>query len=79
MAQAMYRALVELHGALMFHLIETARPLPRLLAFEFAAPLATLLIGYRLYADAGRADELRAENKVVHPAFAPPSGRALSF
>lgn len=79
MAQVMYRALVELHGALMLHLVETARPLPRLLRFEFAAPMTTLVIGQRLYYDASRADELRDENKVVHPAFAPPTGRALSF
>jgi len=32
----------------------------------------------RLYSDAGRADELRAENDVVHPAFMRPTGYALS-
>jgi prophage DNA circulation protein len=79
MAQVMYRALVSLHGALMFHLIETARPLPRLLQFEFNPPMSTLTIAHRLYYDASRADELRDENKVVHPAFAPTTGRALSF
>jgi prophage DNA circulation protein len=73
-----YRALISLHAAVTFHLIETARPLPRLLRFEFGLPMPTLLIAHRLYADAGRAEELLAENHVVHPAFAPRFGRALS-
>jgi len=75
---ASYRALVRLHAALSHYLIETARPLPRMLAFRFAAPLATLVAAHRLYDDAGRADELRDENKVVHPAFMRQEGRALS-
>jgi|SRR5262245_3829276 len=78
MDQESYRVLVELHAALMFHLIETARPLPRMLRFRFAAPMATLVTAQRLYYDASRADELREENKVVHPAFMLPTGRALS-
>ena len=79
MALAVYRALVSLHAAVTFHLYETARPLPQMLNFQFAATRPTLIQSYRLYADAGRADELRAENKVVHPAFAPRQGRALAF
>jgi prophage DNA circulation protein len=79
MDQEIFQALIRLHAAIMFYLIETARPLPRMLNFQFASPsLPTLIIAYRLYADARRADELRAENKVVHPAFARPFGRALS-
>ena len=79
MALVVYRALVALHAAVTFHLYETARPLPQMLDFQFSATRPTLIQSYRLYADAGRADELRAENKVVHPAFAPRTGRALSF
>jgi prophage DNA circulation protein len=40
--------------------------------------MPTLVMAYRLYADASRGDELRAENKVVHPAFSPAAGLALS-
>ena len=50
-----------------------------MLDFQFAAIRPTLIQSYRLYADASRADELREENNVVHPAFAPRNGRALSF
>jgi prophage DNA circulation protein len=73
-----YRAIVSLHAAITFHLYATARPLPDMLRFRFGIPLPTLIIAYRLYADASRADELRRENKVVHPAFMLPTGRALS-
>lgn len=73
-----YRAIVELHAAVSFYLVETARPLPRMLNYRFNLPLPTLAIAQKLYHDAGRADELRQENKVVHPAFCRPAGRALS-
>ncbi|MCA1455926.1 hypothetical protein I6F35_22425 [Bradyrhizobium sp. BRP22] len=73
-----YQALVRLHAAITNHLIETARPLPRMLQYWFADALPTLVIAYKLYDDAGRADELREENKIVHPAFCPVSGQALS-
>jgi len=78
MDYATYRALIELHAALSYHLVSTARPLPRMLSFQFAYPNATLYFAYRLYADAGRADELRDENAVVHPAFMRPQGVGLS-
>jgi prophage DNA circulation protein len=73
-----YRALIELHAAVTSYLVNTARPLPRMLRFRFAAPMPSLIVAQRLYYDASRADELRAENKVVHPAFQRPTGRALS-
>jgi prophage DNA circulation protein len=79
MAQQAYQKLIALHAAVMFYLSQTAQPLPQMLDFEFAAIRPTLIQSYRLYADASRADELRAENKVVHPAFAPRLGQALSF
>jgi hypothetical protein len=73
-----YRAIVELHAAISFFLVETARPLPQMLNYRFNLPLPTLVMAHKLYADAGRADELRRENKIVHPAFSPRTGRALS-
>ena len=79
MVLQVYKTTVALHAAVTFHLYETARPLPQMLQFRFGAPRPTLWQSYRLYSDAGRADELRNENKVVHPAFAPREGRALAF
>jgi len=79
MALVNYRTLIALHAATTFYLYQTAQPLPQMLDFQFAAIRPTLVQSYRLYADASRADELRMENKDVHPAFAPRIGRGLSF
>ena len=78
MDQMTYRAVVELHAAIIQHLVVTARPLPRMVQFQFVRVMPTLTMANRLYADAKRADELRQENKVVHPAFMLPTGVALS-
>jgi len=79
MAQEVYFALVSLHAAVTFHLYDTARPLPQMLNFRFTTPRPTLILSHRLYDTAARADQLRKENKVIHPAFAPREGRALAF
>ena len=78
MDPATFQALVALHGAITNHLVKTALPLPRMLMFQFFDTLPSLVLAHRLYADAGRADELVAENKIVHPLFCPTVGRALS-
>ena len=78
MDQMTFQTLVALHGATTNHLVATARPLPRMTSFEFFEPLPSLVMAYRLYDDASRCDELREENKVVHPAFCPRLGLALS-
>jgi hypothetical protein len=73
-----YRALITLHAAVSEHLVTAQYPLPVMLAFRFAQAGPTLVQAYRLYDDASRADELREENGVIHPLFAPGQGRALS-
>ena len=78
MDQMVYQGLIGLRAALVNYLVTTARPLPRMVNYQFGNVLPTLVIAYRLYADASRADEIRAENKIVHPAFCPTFGRALS-
>jgi hypothetical protein len=78
MDSMIYRALVQLHAAVVNHLVETARPLPIMLAYEFATVQPSLVISQRLYGNARRYDEIRNENKIVHPAFCPPTGVALS-
>ena len=78
MDQATFQALIRLNGAMVNHLVSTALPLPRMLSFQFFEPLPSLVMAYKLYDDASRCDELREENKVVHPAFCPPTGQALS-
>jgi prophage DNA circulation protein len=78
MAQMTYQGLVGLHAVLAFYFAETARPLPRMLRYRFFESLPTVVMAYKLYSNAGRADELRRENKNVHPAFMLLTGRALS-
>jgi len=79
MALEVYRTLIALHAAVTFHMYETARPLPQMLNYKFGTPRPTLILSYRLYDTAARADQLREENKIVHPAFAPREGQALAF
>jgi prophage DNA circulation protein len=78
MAQMMYQAIVALHAAVVNHLVSTARPLPLMVPYQFNDILPTLIISQRLYADPSRYDEIRQENRVVHPAFCPAFGVALS-
>jgi len=74
-----YRSLVEMRGAVVNHLVVTERPLPEMLSYQFNETLPTLIISQRLYGDASRYDQIRNENKIVHPLFCPALGRALSF
>jgi len=78
MDQMVYRAVVQLHAAVICFLVETARPLPRMLRYHFTDTISSLAMAYKLYDTAGRADELRDENKIVHPAFMPRNGMGLS-
>jgi hypothetical protein len=78
MDQMTFQTLITLHGAINAHLVATALPLPRMLSYQFFKPLPSLVMAYKLYDDASRADELRAENGIVHPAFCPTMGEALS-
>lgn len=78
MDQMVYAGLVALRGAIVNYLVQTQRPLPRMLNYQFIGPAPTLVLAYKLYSDAGRADQVRAENKIIHPAFAPATGQALS-
>jgi prophage DNA circulation protein len=78
MDQSAFEGITALYSAVINHLVNTARPLPRLINYQFNKIMPTLVLAHRLYGDASRADEIRAENKIVHPLFAPFSGVALS-
>jgi prophage DNA circulation protein len=73
-----YRAVVALHAAVTRCLVERSRPLPRIVSYAFPSGSPVLALANRIHADAARAPELILENKVVHPAFMPSAGRALS-
>jgi prophage DNA circulation protein len=78
MDQMGYQAIVSLHAAVTNHLVTTAFPLPRVLSYRFAHPFPSLVMAQKLYQDPSRADEMRDGNSVVHPAFMPVLGSALS-
>lgn len=71
-------ALREAHASLVRDLIERGRPLARITRYETGIPLPAVVLAHELYQDAGRADELRAENPTDHPAFMPMAGKAHS-
>lgn len=75
---ASYRAIITLRAAVTRHLAEAARPLPRLIDYTLPTARPAPVIAYSAYGDASRAAELIAENKVVHPAFMPRTGRMLA-
>ncbi|GJD58349.1 hypothetical protein [Methylobacterium dankookense] len=73
-----YRSLVALHAAAVRDLTERSRQTPRVITYSLPNRSPALALANRLYGDGGRADELIAENKVVHPLFVPRQGRALA-
>lgn len=73
-----YVALVRLHAAVSNDLANRSRPLPRMVTYQFATRMPSLWIAQRVYHEAGRNDELIAENKPIHPLFCPATGNALS-
>ncbi len=74
-----WRALVASHADVVRDLNARARPLPRIVSYSFGTRMPLLTLANRLFGDAGRADELLAENRdTVHPLFMPPTGRTLS-
>ena len=73
-----YQSLVALHASVTRDLINRALQLPSLVTYSVPRSLPSLRLAMFLYADSTRADELVAENKVIHPAFCPASGVALS-
>jgi len=74
-----WRALLASHGDVVRDLTARARPLPRIVTYSFGTRMPLLTLANRLFGDAGRADELLAENRdTVHPLFMPGSGRTLS-
>jgi prophage DNA circulation protein len=72
-----YAALITLAGSITRYLADTARPLPRMLHYQ-VQPMPGLTLSQMIYHEGSRAEEIAAENKVVHPAFCPINIRALS-
>lgn len=76
--QGAYMALVSLHGAVVKHLADRGRQLPRVIAYKYQQIMPALRMSQRAYTTAARYRELIDENNVVHPAFMPAEGKMLA-
>jgi prophage DNA circulation protein len=78
MDQTNLMPIIRLWSALINYLCQKELPLPQMLNYWFADVFPSLLLSQRLYSDASNADAIRNGNKIVHPAFCPPTGKALA-
>lgn len=74
----LYQALVTLRAAVTATLNDASYPLPELSTYRVGSTVSALVLGQRLYGDAGRALELVENNRVFNPVFMPLAGQALS-
>jgi prophage DNA circulation protein len=75
---ATYVSIINLQSATIRYLADIGRLLPRIINYEYPISMPALAMSQRVYGDASRAIELIDENKVVHPAFMPLTGRMLA-
>lgn len=73
-----YQRLTILAGNLISFLSDVARPLPRMVTFTLPISFPSLTLSQRIYYTADRAEEIVAENKIIHPAFCLREIRGLS-
>lgn len=73
-----YQKLTILAGDLISHLSNVARPLPRMVSFVMPTSFPSVTLSQRIYYTADRAEEIVAENKIIHPAFCLREIRGLS-
>lgn len=73
-----YQALIRLHGDVVKYLSERGRQLPRVIDYRNPGVEPVLTMAQRAYADPARTQELIDENRVVHPAFMPLTGKMLA-
>jgi prophage DNA circulation protein len=76
--QSLYNACVGLHGAMAKQFYQTELLLPRMMQYRYQTVHTSLRMSQLNYGDGTHSDELRLENKVVHPAFMPRQGRLLA-
>ncbi len=73
-----YQALHDVRTAVVQDLATRAADLASMVQVATPNSVPALFLAQRLYRDAGRADELVAEANPIHPAFMPPSFKALA-
>jgi hypothetical protein len=73
-----YLSLLDLAAAVTRYLTDIARPLPRMLRYDLPVVYPSLTASNYIYGEGDRAEELVAENRIVHPLFMKRTLRALS-
>lgn len=67
----MFEALAALRAAIVRDITQRGADLARVVAYTPRATVAALVLGYRLYGDAARGDEIVRRNRIAHPGFVP--------
>jgi prophage DNA circulation protein len=73
-----YQTLISLQAAVVKHLADLGRLLPRVINYDYPVVMPALRMAQLAYADPSRFAELIAENKIIHPAFCPRQGKMLA-
>jgi prophage DNA circulation protein len=73
-----YQTLIALHAAVVKHLADAGRQLPRVIQYNYPTVMPALRMAQLAYADPSRFAELVAENSIIHPAFCPRQGKMLA-
>jgi prophage DNA circulation protein len=73
---AVYVALADLRAAVVVDISTRGADLVRIVQYTPAQTLPALVLSYRLYGDADKADALLSRNNISHPGFVP-GGKAL--
>ena len=73
-----YLAILRLQADVTKHLADRGRVLPRVIDYSNPQTTTAITMAKRAYNDPSRSDEIRLENRIVHPAFVPLTGRMLA-
>jgi len=73
-----YQSLNALSGQMINHLPTKELQLPRFMTYSTGAPMPSLYLAQRIYADPSRSDEIEMQNGVINPCFCPRHLRVLS-
>jgi prophage DNA circulation protein len=73
-----YMATITLQARVIKHLSDQDRVLPRVVNYSFQQTMPAPTLSNRVYGTGERYLELAKENKVIHPAFMPLTGRMLA-
>lgn len=74
----LYRALIEVRGAIVQDLTERGKPLAQIVRHVSPSNRSSLALAHRIYQDAGRHREIVDFNPVPHPGFMPLDLKVLS-